>query len=54
MKELIKIYLKQSFFVIFREKCLKVAKELMDQNKSLVIDKTNPTKEERIEFINLA
>lgn len=37
-----------------REKCLKVAEEAMKKGENLVIDNTNPTKNDRKDFIDLA
>jgi predicted kinase len=48
----IKEYSKNLF--INSDKCIKFAKELMKENKNLVIDKTNPTVEERKIYIDLA
>ena len=37
-----------------KEKCYKVADEFLSQGKSVIIDNTNPTKEDRKYFIGLA
>lgn len=37
-----------------KAKCLKYTEELLKQNQNIIIDNTNPTKEVRAEYINLA